>query len=290
MMPHAVVVVPVHRPAPDVYETVSLRQCARVFAHRRVVLVAPEGLDLDRYHAIFDRATEERVEPFWMASRQAYNRLMISPELFSRFSRYSHLLLHEPDAIVIEDALDDWAARSWDYIGAPWFKGFGRAERDAPLVGVGNSGLSLHRVSAASRALQSRRRWYPATAIAKDLVRGLQRDPKRLTKALHALQGGATVQGAWRISEMNCDRFWGELVPALCPEYRPADVSDALRFSWETLPARCDELAGVDHPFGMHAWWKHDLPFATTLLERHGVDLSGLPAADRAAGRRLDAH
>lgn len=288
-MSHAAVVVPVHRPQPDAYEQISLRQCARVFARRAVVFVASERLDLGAYRAIVPSAAVVRVDAWWMASRRAYNRLMISPHFFTRFSRYTHVLVHEPDAIAFDDQLDAWCARPWDYIGAPWFEGFGRATPEARLAGVGNFGFSLHRVAAARRVLRSWRRWYPLDRLRDDLARGLRGDRLHLARGLRALSGAALARGAWRIADMNCDGFWAGLVPRLFPDYRVADLDDALRFSWEALPSRCQTLSGLAHPFGAHAWWRFDLPYLIALLERHGVDLSGLPEADRAAGRRLPA-
>jgi hypothetical protein len=43
-----------------------------------------------------------------MASVQAYNKMMISPLVFNALDGYTHMILHEPDAIVIRDEIDYW--------------------------------------------------------------------------------------------------------------------------------------------------------------------------------------
>ncbi len=145
-----VVVIPVHRPHPSPSEIVSLRQCGKVLVNRDVLILAPKRLDLGAYRELIPLATDLRVEPHWMASWKAYSRMMISPLVFNALEGYTHMILHEPDAIVLRDEIDYWCNQPFDYIGAPWFEGWEQPAADAPLIGVGNLGFSFHRLSASS--------------------------------------------------------------------------------------------------------------------------------------------
>lgn len=272
----AAVVVPVHRVEPTPVEVVSLRQCGRVLGRHEIILLAPEGLDLGPYREWLPSSHELRVERHWMASRRAYNRLMIAPIVYDALAGYSHLLVHEPDAIVLRDELHRWCAEPYDYVGAPWFEGRSDATPDAPLDGAGNFGFSLRRVAATRSVLASGRRWYPFTRIAADIVRGLQGNGERLARGARTALKAGRLGNAAEFYDGNCDRFWAIIVPSRIPEFRVAPPDVALRFSWETLPRKCHALNGGLLPFGAHAWARYDPDFWLTHLEAAGVDLSGV--------------
>ncbi len=274
-----VVVIPVHRPAPSPSEVVSLRQCAKVLAHRDLVVLAPQPLNLARYRELLPGAEVLSVEPHRMASIVAYNRLMISPLVFNAVKGYSHMLVHEPDAIVFRDELDYWCAQPQDYVGAPWFEGFHEATLGSPVIGVGNFGLSLHRLHSARRVMSSRLRWYPYRQAVRDVIDGVLGNAQLLRRGVSALGRAGQLRGAALLYTRHCDVFWSQVVPDVDPEYRVASVAAALRFAWEVLPARCMQMCNGGLPFGIHAWAKYDLKFLAPLLVKAGVDLDGLESS-----------
>jgi Protein of unknown function (DUF5672) len=144
-MSNPIILLPVHKQLPSDLEVVSLRQSGRCLARKAVALLAPTGLDLSSYQEFFPSARVIRVEAEWMNSVRSYNRMMINPMIYRSFSHHSHILVHEPDAMVLRDELDFWCEQPYDYIGAPWFEGYVNAKPDAPLLGTGNFGFSLHR-------------------------------------------------------------------------------------------------------------------------------------------------
>src|SRR5262249_12461078 len=135
-----IVVIPVHKPYPTRDEIVSIRQCGKVFRNKKIAFLAPERLDLRPYFSITPHASEIRVSNKWMGSISSYNSLMMSTEFYKLLNNYTHLLIHEPDAIVVNDELDSWCLQEIDFIGAPWFEGFSSAQykADAYPIGVGN--------------------------------------------------------------------------------------------------------------------------------------------------------
>ena len=164
------VLVPVHKSKPTELEFISLRQCGRCFALRPLVLLAPVGIDLNAYRALLPGARVIRVDAGWMSSVGAYNRLMVSPMVYDLLSEHTHVLVHEPDAFVLRDELDFWCTEPYDYIGAPWFAGYTNPAPNAPLLGVGNFGFSLHRPGLMAAILREKHRWYRRGELRTDLV------------------------------------------------------------------------------------------------------------------------
>jgi hypothetical protein len=208
-----------------------------------------------------------------MASLEAYNRMMMSPLVFNALDGYTHMILHEPDAIVLRDEIDHWCNQPFDYIGAPWFEGLGLAAPNAPIYGVGNSGFSLHRLSTSRRVTASWRRWYPYSTVAKDLIQGLRGNPKRLRRGLIGLGSGGLLRGAHKLYDWYCDIFWSVAVPKLDKSFRIPPPEIAIQFAWEVFPSRCMTMCRGRLPFGIHAWAKYDYEFLKPHLLSAGVDL-----------------
>jgi hypothetical protein len=201
-----------------------------------------------------------------MADIKAYNRMMISPLVFNALEGYTHMLLHEPDAIVLRDEIDYWCNQPFDYIGAPWFEGWATPT-------VGNSGFSFHRLAASRRITASWLRWHPYRTVAKDLVQGFRGNRKRLSRGLVGLGSGGLLRGAHKLFDNHCDIFWSVIVPKVDTTFRIPAVDIALRFAWEALPSRCMEMCRGSLPFGIHAWAKYDYGFLMPHLLSAGVDL-----------------
>jgi hypothetical protein len=201
---------------------------------------------------------------------------MIASTIYDALGGYSHLLVHEPDALVLRDELDHWCGRPFDYVGAPWFEGFAEPKPDSVLIGVGNFGLSLLRLKAVRSVLASRARWYPFAVSMKDVIKGLLGSRGRLHRGWQGLGVGGQLRGASRLYDGHCDVFWSLFVPNLFPSFKIAPIAEALRFSWEVWPSRCFELCNGQLPFGFHAWARYDRAFLVPLLRQSGVDLSGM--------------
>jgi Protein of unknown function (DUF5672) len=273
-MSNPIVLIPVHKQVPSDLEVVSLRQCGRCLARRALALLAPAGLDLESYQELLPSARVLLVEAKWMNNVRSYNRMMISPIIYRSFSDHSHILIHEPDAMVLRDELDFWCEQPYDHIGAPWFEGYGNPKPDAPLLGVGNFGFSLHRPAVMLRILLERQRLYGRADLRRDLSRILRAgEADRVIRVIPGVEKAGTLRGASRIYEENCDIFWGQLVPKLVRNFRVAPPEVALNFSWEVVPSRCYTLCNGSLPFGLHGWARYDFGFLKPLLERSGVEL-----------------
>jgi hypothetical protein len=264
-----VVLVPVHRPQPTPDEQFSLKRCGQLLGSHPIRIVHPDGLNLEAYRDLLPTAKPFSVPVAWMASIQAYNRMMINPAFYSQFDQFSHVLVHEPDALVISDQLIYWCEQPFDYIGAPWFLGTSAAAQDAPIIGVGNSGFSLIKIMAIRRLLESKHRWISRSLIAKELLRKFRRLPSRYSFAyLFGVLGySGLLRGAHRVLDMHWDIFLSFHASSCFPlEFKIADPHSAMHFSWEVNPVRCAELCSNCPPFGIHAWARYNRAFVLNLL------------------------
>lgn len=262
------VVVPVHRPEPTADEQFSLRRCGLVLAAHSIHLVHPEGLDVTPYKKLLPKASLQPVPDDWMASIRAYNRMMVNPAFYAFFADYTHILVHEPDALVLKDELLFWCQQSFDYIGAPWFDGFSEALPEAAITGVGNSGFCLIRIKAITSLLSSRYRWAKRLWTLRQLLRSLFLRQSNFSglALLQILGHGGTLSGAHSLINYSWDGFICGHASCADTGFRIAPVSDALGFSWEVNPAVCQRLNNGVSPFGVHAWARYDRPFILSVL------------------------
>lgn len=270
-----VIVVPVHKAVPTALETVSLRQLGKIMVGRNIVLVSPKGIDTQIYKRLIAGAEDLKVEPHWMASIKAYNRMMISPLLYTSLQDYSHMLLHEPDAILLSDDLDFWCAQPFDYIGAPWLRQ-DDSEFGASLAAGANGGLSLCNLAAMRRVTTSWQRWHSWRHVMGDLFEGVRGDTFKLRRGLLAAYPGGLLRGAHRFYATGWDLFFTCVVPPLVPDFRLAPPDVCVRFAWELASFICIRYTDGDLPFGLHAWAKYDFEFLRPYMIGAGVDFTGI--------------
>lgn len=166
-----VVVVPVYKSQPEPEEMVVFNHNSHILRNYPVVLVAPQGLNVDNY----TENNSVQVEFFpshFFQNIAGYNRLMLSEEFYSRFESYKYILICQTDVFVFKDELVEWCKKDYDYVGAPWINkpfflfqyvlakmGFGYAIK--MLFGnnlsnaVGNGGFSLRKISTFFKVLQA---------------------------------------------------------------------------------------------------------------------------------------
>ena len=231
-------------------------------------MLHPSGMKISKYETIFPRLQSLTVSPEWMVSISAYNKLMISPFIFNALDRYTHILIHEPDAIVLKNELLFWCEQNFDYIGAPWFNS--DKKDDFNLKATGNFGLSLIKVSTANNLFLRNPRWYTYSMIFRDLMRGLRGHHTSLQKAWFAAGKSGKVANAADLYSDHCDIFWSYLIPKIDSNFHFAPPDKAIRFSWETHPDKCQKICENQLPFGIHAWAKYDPNLIKALLLKQG--------------------
>jgi hypothetical protein len=231
------VLIPVYRPRPTASERFSIARTAAVLAGHPLLLVAPESLDVSPYLSIFPELRTVRFPDPYFRGIPGYNRLLLAPFFYEKFSAYEYVLICQTDVYVFRDDLNDWMQKNYDYIGAPWIETPPSTKRWSPfnfsrlMTGqVGNGGFSLRKVSS---HLANARRW----ACWVNLISG----------EYH--------------TKLHEDFFWSLLVPRFDQSFRIPPLREALGFAFEYQPAKCFALHGDQLPFAVHAWEKYDPAF-----------------------------
>lgn len=261
-----VVVIPVHSNAPSLFERISFDQCFRIFNNRDIFLVAPQGLDVSEYRRLQPQLQVKFIHPKWQASKYMYNQLKLSTFFYNLFSGYRFLLTYELDCFAFRDDLDNWCAKDYDYIGAPWFNGFHDAGDE--IIGVGNSGFSLRKISTIKKVL--RRVYLDDDAVPKQ-QHALHKAVKySWLKLMNSFGGNYSIK---RLGVQGEDLFFCRTVPRTNPGFNIAPAKDAAAFSFETRPELLFNMNDGGLPTGCHAWWRYNLAFWKPHIEAFGYKL-----------------
>lgn len=281
-------ILPLYRPWLDRFEQISVARLLDVFAGKYpIMLVVPERIsaaDCDRMLRTSGGSLGSCAMVVFpdaqMDSIRSYNKLLLSKAFYSRFERFSHILVHQTDAFVFSDRLEEFCAKEVDYWGAPWFSGLHHSSgTDEFLPLAGNGGFSLRKVSKFLEVLD-----HPDVRIEtpRDIwVRlGRQHAGGRLFFSRMLLPYTWIFKNTLRTSNppafLQEDMFWAWYAHRLC-EFRAATSDEALAFSWECQPRRLCAMLGESLPFGCHAWWKYDLGFWRPHLMNLGYSWEGTP-------------
>ena len=187
-----------------------------------------------------------------------YSQLMSTKNFYSEFSDYDYILIHQLDALVFSDQLNQWCNKGYDYMGAPWFKhriGDFSHKKGLP-ADVGNGGFSLRKVKSFIKIID----------LAINLSKRETDNPfiQKLWFIEAVLTGQSHQQ--WLNAPPSCypfneDGFWSLEAPKYDNKFRVAPFTEALQFSFEKYPRRCFELNNDQLPFGCHAWSRYDKEF-----------------------------
>lgn len=163
MVKHNVVVIPVYKPKLTGTEMKCFINNCIVLGSHKIILVAPNGLDVSFYTNLFNVGVV-RFPSFYFNGINGYNKLLLSKRFYSKFKTYKFILICQNDVFVFRDDLDRWCERDYDYIGASWInKPFFlfqyvlvkmgvlcaiRLLKNNIFRAVGNGGFSLRKTSA----------------------------------------------------------------------------------------------------------------------------------------------
>jgi hypothetical protein len=203
-----------------------------------------------------------------------YNRLLLTEDFYRAFAEYEYILIYHLDCLVFGHNLEEWCAKGWDYVGAPWLKDI--ANPAEGFAAVGNGGLSLRRVSKALEVFRSKQ------PVDDPEVRGadpgqlrivyerlgsasrLSRFMREMKTALHRRGYKNNVRRrARQLADVNYheDYFWAYEAHRYVGSFRIPSPLEALDFAFETAPRYCLAANSGRMPFGCHAWAKYDRAF-----------------------------
>jgi hypothetical protein len=251
----AVVSIPVYQPAPSALEAFSLARCAAVLGRHPFVFFGPASLDFGAYLALAPGGRVLHFDDRYFGSLGGYSELLIRPHFYEAFADFEYLLIYQLDAFVFEDHLEEWCAKGYDYLGAPWLGDDGR------WTGVGNGGFSLRRVRSCLDVLHCQRKLTPREFwehVRKTTPSPLIRALKYHRKLLMYLGIGTCLPAflrKWVRRQEPEDMFWGLHAARYHPPFRVAPVEEAIAFAVEAGLELTHARFEKRPPFGCHRNW-----------------------------------
>ena len=260
------IIVPIYRSIMTSDEEISLATIRNHLSGYGICFVAPEQLDLGL--VIQSSETIERFPDDFFSGIEGYNRLLKSKGFYERFSEHDYILISQLDCLIFSSDLNQWMAKGYDYLAAPWFKGFAKDHKPG-LWRVGNGGLSLRRVNSYLRILGQKivsgsiyPRWghYAWKPPLESLESGIYTKISALF-GLNPFSKYHTVEDELKNFLYNEDVFWAIEAPKFDPAFTVSTVEEALPFAFEVAPRWSYERNREKLPFGCHAWAKYDREF-----------------------------
>ena len=265
-MSSVVILIIIHKPDPSQTELASLRQCEKILGKHPIVLVCPEGLNINEYSKAAPKIRFDFIDPKWQSSYAMFNRLKIEPFLYRRYSKYKYILFYELDAWVFRDEIDYWCNQGYDYIGAPWFEGFHEATSNSRFIGIGNGGFSLRKVKSHLKALHSCAYISPAKTVIHGFL--LNISFASFVTLIKRLTISNNVYYRLNQYDWNEDKFWGNVVAKRFKWYKVPDMQTASRFSMEKNASLLYERNNYKLPMGCHAWERFEPEFWNQFIEK----------------------
>lgn len=252
----AVVVIPIYQSNPPQEEIASFRQCLNVLNAHDIVIVTYDSLDCSIYDKIAIECSKNIFYTFFDMSFfngiMGYNRLCLNSDFYKRFQQYEYMLIYQLDAWVFKDELALWCSKGYDYIGAPWFRHFGRYEDGNKFMAVGNGGFSLRRIEKMICILTSH----------KPLYRKYPLKINSVWRMIHAFFFHLGFHNNIR-NTLHNNKMYEDIL--LCIEFdktrmklKKPDLEEASKFAFEKSPSYLFEITKHKLPFGCHAFMKND--------------------------------
>lgn len=271
------ILVPIYQPKISHAAQISLSHIRKYLSRYEICFISPDSLDISAI--ILNKESIERFPDTFFVGIKGYNSLLKSTEFYRRFESYDYILIAQLDCLIFRDELEEWVNAGWDYIAAPWFKGFAQ-DHGPGLWRVGNGGLSLRKVESHLRVLQQLvtagsiyPRWghYAWKPPMEFLEAGMYKKISGLY-GLNPLAKKHTVEEELNQFPYNEDVFWGIEARKFDSDFQVSGAEEALHFCFEVSPRWCFEKTSGRLPFGCHAWTRYDRDFWEEVLS-HGRGL-----------------
>lgn len=254
------VVVPVHKAFLSEEETLSLKACYEHLNKYDCFLLHPKEMNVEHYVSIHPDLILMPVDPSWLSSTKSYNEMKMSLAFYQLFGQYNYLLTYELDAFIFHSRFDECNAFDFDFIGAPLFNNYTKANRDAAFTKGCNSGFSMRNIQSCIAVLRQKKKLYIKWRIARFFIVNsslLRNYLKRENWQKQTLFYSHQLTDFFKKKYFHEDIIWTQMVPLQFPQFKVADTASAAKFSFELNPERLFILNHYQLPLGCHAWRKH---------------------------------
>ena len=258
-VPDCVIIIPVYQKNLSRPERASLVQVFRVLSAHSFVFIIPQGLDLSEYNDLIEKYdVSVQIVSFELdnfVSVHSYSNLMLTTAFYEQFSTYDFMLIYQLDAWVFRDELAYWCAQGYDYIGAPWFENWHKANESSNFMPVGgNGGFSLRKIPTFIETLAMP---FPH----QQYVRKGRIKNKFLSGFFSKKEEDYTVETVFKKALTFEDYLFAKVAPTINLNFNVAPPEQALKFAFEAQPRRLYEMNSQKLPFGCHAFERYDFDF-----------------------------
>lgn len=147
------IVIPIYKEELDPIDKLSLERLHKVIKNKYdIYLVKSKSLDAKNYYKILKQNNVYEVifDDKYFESTSSYSQLCIQYDFYNSFSNYEYMYIYQTDCYLVEDKLEEWCDKGYEYVGAPiissnasW-KDYKHKDKYEPQVG--NGGFSLRKV------------------------------------------------------------------------------------------------------------------------------------------------
>lgn len=272
------VLIPVYTSTLSRLEIASLKQCLKILENYPITIVTNQDVDLSVYKQQYlDAGKAFAVEYFdtsYFESVFSYSKLLLSKDFYSRFSAFQYVFIYQLDGFVFRDELKKWCIRDYDYIGAPWFKRYGKNYNGNKLWKVGNGGVSLRKVSTFietfDKTFPISGIWYYLKSLrVKKMASMLPSTIKMIFVLIFTKKTVEHILNAFTDERVNEDCFWCEALQYSSIKLDIPEVLTGARFCLEKKPSYVYTLIGRELPFCCHAFEKFEYDeFWKTIIDK----------------------
>lgn len=245
-----IIVIPVYREQIFSDEKKSLIQCGKILGKYDFCFVCPKNLNTKNYEDIlkniqgFEGKIEvKRFDPEHFKSVKKYSCFCLESTLYRAFLGYEYMFLYQLDGWVFKDELKYWCNKGFDYIGAPQFEKYDKADETSNIIEFsGNGGVSLRKISSFIKALEdeeNRVKSRPVKAFVNFLFNKKCRT--EFQKLKDCINEDLIITEYFRNNA----------------GFNVAPVCKSMYFSFEVLPERLYSLTGGVLPFACHGYDKY---------------------------------
>lgn len=265
-MKKCVVVIPIYKEELDSDEVLSIKNTMKLLSGYDMKVVCPEGMDTKKYS---DLGLSEyiRLDCKHFVDDYAYSRLLLTDYFYRLFEDYEYMLICQPDAWVFENKLEEWCNKDYDYIGAPWFEGYGIAKENSKMYKyAGNGGFSLRKIKTFINVLSDAQKSNKKLgSFMQVYTKGGNVSPLMIHKIPKAIlryyKKNNVVSYAIKNLNLHEDNIIVNYLRRIYPQMNVAKAVDAKYFSMEVNARRLYKEAGNILPFGCHAFKRYDWEF-----------------------------
>jgi hypothetical protein len=259
MKEECIVLIPCHKQVLNSRENKSLKRCLEILKNYKIVLLIPDSIpflktDVDLFQTKIIKIHKKHFENVY-----SYNKLKTSAFLYKKFSSYKFILTYELDSWIFKDDLNRWCQYNFDYIGAPWFKGFSD-DNTYMFNGVGNSGFSLRKVDKMLEIFcDYKNPFFEKNVLKKKIKNVFGWIYYKIIKENYFIQNSVGFHEDTLINSLKDSKMINI----------PNELT-ALKFSFEMHPSYLYKLNNDKLPMGCHGWEKYEPDFWSKYIDING--------------------